>query len=90
MAQSDALTMFSPAQREELVKKFESLDKSVRALVALHIQGKAADSARRLRAAQSSIAGSEVGVLRRELQKRKRIKPLRKLFAGEFPMRCRH
>lgn len=84
MAQSDALTMFSPAQREELVKKFESLDKSVRALVALHIQGKAADSARRLRAAQSSIAGSEVGVLRRELQKRKRIKPLRKLFA-EIP-----
>jgi hypothetical protein len=84
MAQSDALMMFSPAQREELVKKFESLDKSVRALVALHIQGKAADAARRLRAAQSSISGSEVGVLRRELQKRKRIKPLRKLFA-EIP-----
>ncbi|MGA9415409.1 MAG: AAA domain-containing protein [Terriglobales bacterium] len=84
MAQSDALTMFSAAQREELVKKFESLDTSVRGLVALHIQGKAADSARRLRAAQSSIAGSEVGVLRRELQKRKRIKPLRKLFA-EIP-----
>jgi len=84
IAQSDVLTTFSPAQREELVKKFESLDNSVRALVALHIQGKAADSARRLRAAQSSIAGSEVGVLRRELQKRKRIKPLRKLFA-EIP-----
>lgn len=84
MARSDALTIFSPAQREELVKKFESLDKSVRALVALHIQEKAADSARRLRAAQSSVSGSEVGVLRRELQKRKRIKPLRKLFA-EIP-----
>ena len=84
MAQSDALTMFSPTQREELVKKFESLDKTVRALVALHIQERAADSARRLRAAQSSISGSEVGVLRRELQKRKRIKPLRKLFA-EIP-----
>jgi very-short-patch-repair endonuclease len=84
MAQSDALTAFSPAQREELVKKFESLDNSVRALVALHIQGKATDSARRLRAAQSSISGSEVAVLRRELQKRKRIKPLRKLFA-EIP-----
>ena len=84
IAQSDAVTMFSPAQREELVKKFESLDKSVRALVALHIQGKAADAARRLRAAQSSISGSEVGLLRRELQKRKRIKPLRKLFA-EIP-----
>ncbi|MGD0467702.1 MAG: DUF3320 domain-containing protein [Terriglobales bacterium] len=84
MAQSDVLTTFSAAQREELVKKFESLDSLVRALVALHIQGKAADSARRLRAAQSTIAGSEVGVLRRELQKRKRIKPLRKLFA-EIP-----
>jgi len=84
MAQSDALAIFSPIQREELVKKFESLDKSVRALVALNIQEKAADSARRLRAAQSSVSGSEVGVLRRELQKRKRIKPLRKLFA-EIP-----
>lgn len=84
IAQSDPLTMFSAAQREELVKKFESLDKSVRALVALHIQERAADSARRLRTAQSSISGSEVGILRRELQKRKRIKPLRKLFA-EIP-----
>jgi len=84
MSQSDVLTTFNAAQREELVKKFESLDNSIRALVALQIQGKAADSARRLRMAQSTVTGSEVGVLRRELQKRKRIKPLRKLFA-EIP-----
>ncbi len=84
MAGSDVLTTFSAAQREELVRKFEGFDTSLRTLVALHIQGKAADSARRLRAAQSSVSGSEVGVLRRELQKRKRIKPLRKLFA-EIP-----
>jgi very-short-patch-repair endonuclease len=80
MAQSDVLTTFNVAQREELVKKFESLDNSIRALFALHIQGKAADSARRLRTAQSTVSGSEVGILRRELQKRKKIKPLRKLF----------
>lgn len=84
ISQSDVLTTFSAAQREELVKKFEMLDSSIRALVALHVQGKAADSARRLRTAQSTVSGSEVGVLRRELQKRKRIKPLRKLFA-EIP-----
>lgn len=71
-------------QREELIVKFSTLDSSVRELAALHIQGKAADSARRLRSAQSSLTGSEVGILRRELQKRKKIKPLRKLF-GEIP-----
>jgi very-short-patch-repair endonuclease/DNA polymerase III delta prime subunit len=84
MAQSDVLTTFNAAQREELVKKFESLDNSIRTLAALHIQGEASDSARRLRAAQSSVTGSEVGILRRELQKRKKIKPLRKLFS-EIP-----
>jgi very-short-patch-repair endonuclease len=50
----------------------------------LQIQARAADSARRLRSAQAKLNGSEVGVLRRELQKRKKIKPLRKLFA-EIP-----
>jgi very-short-patch-repair endonuclease len=84
MAQSDVLTTFNVAQREELVKKFESLDNSIRTLVTLHIHSKAADATRRLRTAQSTVAGSEVGILRRELQKRKRIKPLRKLFA-EMP-----
>ena len=84
MAQSDALTIFSAAQREDLVRKFASLDNQIRELVALHIQHKAADSVRRLRSAQSNLAGSEVGILRRELQKRKKIKPLRRLFA-EIP-----
>lgn len=82
--QSDVLTTFSAVHREELIRKFESLDNSVRALVALHIQSKAADSAIRLRTAQSTVTGSEVSLLRHELQKRKRIKPLRKLFA-EIP-----
>lgn len=84
MAKSDVLTTFNAAQREDLMRKFASLDNSIRGLVGLHIQEKAADSIRRLRSAQSNLAGSEVGILRRELQKRKKIKPLRKLFA-EIP-----
>lgn len=84
MAKSDVLTTFNAAQREDLMRKFASLDNSIRELVALHIKGKAADSVRRLRSAQSTLPGSEVGILRRELQKRKKIKPLRKLFA-EIP-----
>jgi len=84
MAKSDVLTTFNALQHEDLVRKFASLDSSIRELVSLHIQGKAADSARRLRSAQSNVTGSEVGILRRELQKRKKIKPLRKLFA-EIP-----
>ena len=84
MAQSDPLTTFSAAQREDLIRKFSLLDSAIRDLVALHIHGKAADSARRLRSAQPNLPGGEVGVLRRELQKRKKIKPLRKLFA-EIP-----
>ena len=60
-------------------------DRSIRDLVALYIEGKAAESARRLRFAQIKHSpGSEVAVLRRELQKRKKIKPLRRLFA-EIP-----
>lgn len=84
VSESDVLTTFSAVQREDLIRKFESLDNSIRKMVALHIHGTAADSARRLRSAQSNLAGSEVAILRRELQKRKKIKPLRKLFA-EIP-----
>ena len=84
MAKSDVLTTFGVAQREDVVRRFASLDNAIRELVAVNIQGKASESARRLRSAQSNLTGSEVGILRRELQKRKKIKPLRKLFA-EIP-----
>ncbi len=84
MAQSAVLVNFSGVQREQLAKKFGSLDASIRKLMALRIQSRAADSARRLRTAQTTVSGSEVGTLRRELQKRKKIKPLRRLFA-EIP-----
>jgi superfamily I DNA and/or RNA helicase len=84
MAKSDVLTTFNAAQREDLIRKFTLLDNSIRELAAVQIQRKATDPAQRLRSAQSNLAGSEVGILRRELQKRKKIKPLRKLFA-EMP-----
>jgi very-short-patch-repair endonuclease len=81
---SDVLASFDGVQRQALVDKFRTLDAETRKLVALHIQASASMAARRLQTAQSNVDGSEVGVLRRELQKRKRIKALRKLF-GEIP-----
>lgn len=84
VAGSEVLASFDGAQRSELTKKFKDLDLATRKLLALHIQTSAAAPAQRLRLAQSDVDGSEVSSLRRELQKRKRIKPLRKLF-GEIP-----
>jgi len=84
IAHSETLSAFSGGQREELKERFKNLDLSLRHLMALRIYAAAGASARRLREARSSFEGSEVAVLRHELQKRKRIKPLRKLFA-EIP-----
>ena len=85
VARSDVLSTFSAGERQELVGKFKLLDESVRHAMSARIQTVAAESARRIQHAQTNVgAGSEVSVLRRELQKRKKIKPLRKLFA-EIP-----
>jgi len=85
IARSDVLSTFSAGERQELVIKFKLLDEGLRKAASTRIQAVAAESARRVQQAQTNIgAGSEVSVLRRELQKRKKIKPLRKLFA-EIP-----
>lgn len=85
IARSDVLSTFSSGERQELVAKFKSLDEGVRKTSSSRIQAVAAESARRIQRAQTNVgAGSEVSILRRELQKRKKIKPLRKLFA-EIP-----
>ena len=85
VGRSDVLSTFSAGERQELVAKFKLLDEGVRKAMSIRIQAVAAESARRIQHAQTNVgAGSEVSVLRRELQKRKKIKPLRKLFA-EIP-----
>jgi very-short-patch-repair endonuclease len=85
IARSDVLSTFNAGERQELVAKFKLLDGGVRKASSSRIQAVAAESARRIQHAQTNVgAGSEVSILRRELQKRKKIKPLRKLFA-EIP-----
>jgi very-short-patch-repair endonuclease len=85
LTRSEPLSTFSAGERQELVAKFKFLDESVRRATSTRIRAVAAEPARRIQHAQTNVgAGSEVSMLRRELQKRKKIKPLRKLFA-EIP-----
>jgi very-short-patch-repair endonuclease len=80
-----ALQLFSPQRRAERVERFRRLDERIRQSALSQIKAAATEPAYRIASAQTNLGDSgEVGVLRRELQKRKRIKPLRKLFA-EIP-----
>jgi len=79
------LSNFEGTRRQDLIEQFRVLDERVRKLALMRTQAAASETARRVRTAQDTpTQNSEVGTLRRELQKRKRIKPLRKLFA-EMP-----
>jgi len=82
---SPALSGFTEAKGNDLLVKFRKLDARVRQLAVRRAQMTASAASARVRAAEEIPENaSEVGILRRELQKRKRIKPLRKLFA-EIP-----
>ncbi len=82
---SQALSEFTEAKGSDLLEKFRNLDARVRQLAIKRAQVTASAALARVRAAEEIPENaSEVGILRRELQKRKRIKPLRKLFA-EIP-----
>jgi very-short-patch-repair endonuclease len=82
---SESLADFSGPQRQELIEKFHSLDEKLRDLAVKRIQAVASDAANQVKsAANLGDIGGEIGILRRELQKQKRFKPLRKLFA-EIP-----
>lgn len=79
------LVEFTGTLREEKISQFKNLDRKLQVSMLRRIQYKASDPARSVVEAQSTFGnGGEVGILRRELQKRKRIKPLRKLF-NEIP-----
>jgi len=85
MGRSPALVAFSGARREQLVARYRELDTAARrAWLARAVQA-ASLPARRIASARGDGGeASQVGALRRELEKRRRIKPLRKLFA-EIP-----
>ncbi len=71
--------------REEKISQFKDLDRRLQISMLKRIQYNASEPARSVTGAQSNFGnGGEVGILRKELQKRKRIKPLRKLF-NEIP-----
>ncbi len=85
IAASPALAAFSGSKREDLVARFRALDAQAHDAAAACVRAAASEPARLIASARSHLGyGSEVGILQRELEKRRRIKPLRKLFA-EIP-----
>lgn len=85
MDRSQMLAGFTEAKGRNLMNKYRALDESVRRLAIARVHMIASSASTRVRAAEIiPESASEIGILRRELQKRKRIKPLRKLFA-EIP-----
>lgn len=81
---SSALASFSGARREDQISRFRLLDEQLREASLADCTVAASDPARRVASANTVGTAGDVGILRRELEKRKRIKPLRKLFA-EIP-----
>jgi very-short-patch-repair endonuclease len=83
--QHPVLHEFTETIHQDLIGKFRASDRMVRALAIAHAQAVASSASQRVREAQDHPqTGGEVSILRRELQKKKKIKPLRRLFA-EIP-----
>ncbi len=83
--QSPVLVAFSGVRRDQLIARYREIDIATHRASLARALGAAASPARRIAAAQGGAGeASEVGTLRRELEKRRRLKPLRKLFA-EIP-----
>lgn len=82
---TQCLAEFSSLKQQELIGKLRILDERLRRLVKLYIKASASTTSKKVKSAQYGLGnGGEVGILRFELQKKKRIKPLRKLF-GDIP-----
>jgi len=79
------LAEFTGLGQQELITKFRMLDVRIRRLAKINIIASAAVASRGIKTAQSGLGNSsEIGILRFEMQKKKRIRPLRKLFS-EIP-----
>ena len=82
---SPGLALFAGARREEQIVRFRALDARIRESALSRIKHVAAEPARRVATARDlGDIASEIAILRRELEKQRRFKPLRKLFA-EIP-----
>jgi len=82
---SDVLSRSLGGNREELIRRFRDLDEKIRLSAVRHVRAMASQSARLVRAADPAVGtAGQVGILRVELVKRRRLKPLRRLF-GEIP-----
>jgi very-short-patch-repair endonuclease len=81
----EVLSEFSETSHEELIKKFKSLDEKLLRLTTINTIAEPAKIARQVKIAHSGFGNMNgVGILRKEMEKRKRLKPLRVLF-NEIP-----
>jgi len=79
------LSEFSERSQEDLINKFRDLDEKIRKLVLINVVAEPAKIARQVKLAHSGFGNANgVGILRKEMEKRKRLKPLRVLF-NEIP-----
>lgn len=85
IAKAPSLTVFAGVRREQQLERFREVEGQLRSAKLGQIKTAASEPARRINSAYTGLSNaSEVGLLRRELEKRRRIKPLRRLFA-EIP-----
>ncbi|MBU1131049.1 DUF3320 domain-containing protein [Patescibacteria group bacterium] len=85
MDQNPGLKEFAGSLREEQIARFKDLQEEIGKSRLRNIQSGAADPASGVVTARSTTGNhSEIGILQKELQKKKSFKPLRKLFA-EIP-----
>lgn len=82
IAGSEALAEFIGAGRVDLIDKFRAIDQRTQELQVTRIRAVAAAGAQQVRSVRGDFGEiGEVAVLQKELQKKKRFRPLRKLFA---------
>lgn len=79
------LSEFSGDSQKNLINKFRTLDEKVMRLTAINTIAEPAKIARQVKTANTMGGNSNgVGILRKEMEKKKRLKPLRVLF-NEIP-----
>ncbi len=84
VAQTEALQSFSGAARAALVQEFQTLDRLLQAAAAAEARSVAASRAAQINETDQVSRSSQLGILRREMEKKRRARPLRRLFA-EIP-----
>ncbi|MEI8124115.1 MAG: DEAD/DEAH box helicase, partial [bacterium] len=79
------LSEFSQTTQLDLISKFRILDERITRLSAINLAAEPAQIARQVKIAHANVGGfNGVGILRKEMEKKKKLKPLRVLF-NEIP-----